>query len=225
MTIEENSDDLKGQDTSPPPGDAGEIRELKESLATLVQSVSTLTEGLSRLDEKIENVASPKKKEESEHDDFSDLEVLSRKDFMDVIVGKIGKIVDEKLGEVTQRVEHVQSSREEEMVRRQVEEAAKEYKDFWEWRDEMRKLVEKNPYLTAKEAYVLARSSNPEKAKGLDAKYSEKDESKEKEKETPFGGLTPTSGKTVEADKLTDEDAAETAWRRVFGGSGEEKVE
>jgi len=226
--MEQNSDATPGQNTGQPPGDAGEgLKELKESLSTLVQSVTVLSDGLAKLDQKIENVASSNKpKDEPPVDDYSDLEVLSRKDFMDLIMQRIGKVIDDKLSEVSKQVENVQTSREEEIVREQVEKAAKKYKDFWDWRDEMKKLVERNPYLTAEDAYILARSSNPEKAKEIDAKYSESDEKEEKEKkETPvFGGLTPTSGRTTESDKMTQEDAAETAWRRVFGGSGEETI-
>jgi len=226
--MEQNSDATPGQNTGQPPGDAGEgLKELKESLSTVVQSVTVLSDGLAKLDQKIENVASSNKpKDEPPVDDYSDLEVLSRKDFMDLIMQRIGKVIDDKLSEVSKQVENVQTSREEEIVREQVEKAAKKYKDFWDWRDEMKKLVERNPYLTAEDAYILARSSNPEKAKEIDAKYSESDEKEEKEKkETPvFGGLTPTSGRTTESDKMTQEDAAETAWRRVFGGSGEETI-
>jgi len=200
------------------------VQETQETLRELTKSVAALVDGMSGLTKRVDEITetrSASRPSEDEFAQFGDLEVLSRKDFMDVILKKMEKVLEDKLDGVTKEVSTVKAERESDLVRNQIKQAEKDHPDFWEWREEMKELVQRNPSLTAEDAYILARASNAKKAKEIDAKYTKEDkrEGEEKEKKgTPsFGGLTPTSGSTTDNDNLTKEDAAETAWRRVFG--------
>jgi len=162
--------------------------------------------------------------EDKGKDDYSydDLETLDRRGFMDVIVKKVTGAIDSKLKPVTESLNTIDSNSKTQGVEVMIKAAVEKYPDFWEWKAEMGEEVKRNDRLTAEDAYVLAKQKDPDKVKKL-AEAANKGKDKEedvKDVDQPFGGLTPTSGKTVPTEKMTSDQAAEMAWTKVFGSKG-----
>lgn len=202
---------------------------IQDLLKPIIDSVNTLSEGQKGLALEIQGIKSTRtgdddddKNKNKKHSD-RDLESMSRTEFLDVIMDGVGKMLDEKVKPVAERIEKKTEKDLEEEVNKAVSQAQKDHKDFWEWKDEMGKELTKNPYLMPEDAYQLARLHNATKAKEMDVKFpSEEEVKKQKEEEAAkehpgFGGLTPTSGKTVPSDTMNFDDASEAAWQKVAG--------
>ncbi|KKK92005.1 hypothetical protein LCGC14_2707270, partial [marine sediment metagenome] len=113
---------------------------------------------------------------------------------------------------------------ETDRVKREFAKAKEDFPDFMEWKDEMRDIITAHPELSAENIYLLARAKNPEKVKEIDKKAKEEKGEKEEIDESgklkgmrAFGGLTPTSGASVENDgKKQPKEAALSAWDQAM---------
>ena len=157
-----------------------------------------------------------------EEDEKINLETMTRSEFM----GHMLKAVEKNLVEP---VKAAQAKGEEKRfnseAKGQIERAASNHEDFWEFKDEIKVIVDEHPNIDIEEAYILARSRNKDKASLIDAKAAEKaeadkKEAEKKEEKTPkYGGLLPTSGSTKRTQHMNAGDAAEAAWEEL--GIGE----
>jgi len=154
--------------------------------------------------------------------DGVDMEQLDRKDFAAMLLAKFEdrlahhmkeavKPLDERLGKVSDRVEN-------DLANREINTAAGERPDFYEWRAEIAQLVKDNPGLSVTRAYTVARSENKDKATKMDEKYVKKSEAKS----PAFVGLTPTGGggRGEGATKMKFNEAAEKAYADVLSSLG-----
>lgn len=134
------------------------------------------------------------------------------------------KIIEKKiLPKIEERLSNLGSSVEEEKARRDVAQVATKYQDFWAHKNAMVQLSQDPKYrsLGAEDLYVIAKSksggtsptninggkvTNPTPAQKAAARASG-------EKPVTMGGGTQGAKKT----DLTDEEAADAAWNKVFG--------
>ncbi len=218
-------DPTKKPDEGEPKGKETD-EQLTKLLENFGQGIQGLQQTIENLSERVESLEikpndpepSPKKKEVEIP---ADIEALDRKSFMDLIVTKtVEKMQDEMKNLVEPIQTKIQQKEEqslEERINSLIAKAAEDHKDFYDWKDEMKVEVSKNPYLEPEDAYQLARIKHPEKAKKLDEKYNPP-KGNENEKKPKFGGLFPTSTtKGKEPKSLEPTDAAEKAWEEVFG--------
>lgn len=151
-----------------------------------------------------------------------DMEQLDRKDFAALLLTKFEerlahhmrdatKPLQEQLGKVSERLEN-------DLAGREVNAAAGERPDFYEWRSEIAALVKESPGLSVTRAYTVARSENKDKTTKMDEKYAKKSESKAE----GFVGLTPTGGggRGEGATKMKFNEAAEKAYADVLSSLG-----
>ena len=147
---------------------------------------------------------------QTEEVDFDD---MSNKDLVSYLSESItNRVRDEITNSLRLDMENVQADTKRKEILEDVKQLEKTEPDFWEWRTEMQGIVNTNPLLTAEQAYVLAKRSNPSKAAKLDAKFHPAPERK-------FFGLTPTSNPTSPAHnkRMSIKDASTKAWDDVFG--------
>lgn len=139
----------------------------------------------------------------------------------------MGNTVDQKLGKLNTMLEEKFGKVNNEMIatdlKKQVDVSRGLHKDFDKWTDTMKTLFTENPYLKVEDAYQLARSRNPERAKEIDTemeKLQAGDDGSAVNSKRPFGGLTPTSRGSAEgegeAKYKTFEEAAGAAWDEVM---------
>ena len=173
---------------------------LQESMTKIGESLEAL--GKKKSDEK-------KKTSDDDIDDFSNSQLMSH------MLSEFTKIVDGKIDGVTKEVGKHKSEADQASLQKEVTEFMEKHSDFREWGAEIKALNEVHPTLNVAQLYKMARDENPDKATEIDEKIEadKKDGDKDKKKTSPFGGLTPTSGKTVETEeKLTKDEAGEKAW-------------
>lgn len=211
-----------------------EKKDEKEVKAVLPEEVTEALKGLqnipgaleafnAKLDQALVKDEGDKKEDKVDFQQLGDIETLDRKDFLSLILGKVQEIQETANQPIVERLEMLTGEMSDRAAATQVKEAEARFPDFWDWKAEMAEAAKYNPYLTADQAYTLARAGNPEKAKELDKKHKG-EEKKEPEKKSPaFGGLLPTSGKVQTEGEVAKDatDAAEKAWQRVMGTSGE----
>ena len=192
---------------------------LQASQAANSKAIETALGGIS---EKLS--ATPAKEEETFLDD-ADLETLSRSKFMDVILGKMGGVLDDKLKGVTEVTNRNQEQIQIDNVRQDIKDLKDSgVKDFEDWREELHATVKKNPMLSVKDAYILVRSGNADKAKELDEKYTDKS-GEVADKTKGFGGMKPGTSTRSESDgKMEASEAKEDAWDQVFGEASDTDI-
>lgn len=94
---------------------------------------------------------------------------ISQKDMINILAGTVGKALDaqSKLMEqrtaqlvsgLTERIDGTQKVIMEMMARGQVSKAQEKYKDFGEYREDIKKLLTENPNLSPERAYLLAKT-------------------------------------------------------------------
>lgn len=166
----------------------------------------------------------PNKDGDDGDDGEVDVNSLDNAGFQKFLMKGVGKLLDEKFGQIGQKIDGVSSEFRTDKLRSQYKDIKETNLDFDDWADEMQALAKENPGLNLKQLYTLARSENETKAKELDAKYAKtKDGEKAKEDHTLtlFGGYRPTIGKTdgdqsgKKAEKLTAEEAGAKAWEET----------
>jgi len=206
-------------------GQQDQIQELMKSLKMLGENQGRFLDTISDLQESIAGLRTNPEKEKKTKSDVN-LEALSRTEFLDAILDKVGGLVDDRIKPVSERVQDVDDRGIQKDLQRQIRKAAEDHLDFGEWREEMGNIAKRSPGLAVEEYYQLARLSDPDKASKMDGQYKtdeqrkaeEKEaEEKAKEKEPRYGGLTPTSGKTVEVNDMTLDEAAEKSFDDIFG--------
>lgn len=195
------------------------LKELKDGVKGNQEAVKQINDYIAQMQQSGDDDKKADKKKSSSDDDElpSNLELMDRKDFMNVIVNKISKMVEDQVKPVSEKTQNIEESTQVEKLKKERDELRQVHKDFDEWRDEMKGLFQQNPYLSMKQAYILAKSSNPDKAKKLEKKYAEDEDEDTKSKR--FGGLTPTdkARKKSKGKELKGEEASELAWQTVMG--------
>jgi hypothetical protein len=195
-------------------------------LASFGQSLQGLTGAMSSFQESLKNGlnVNPPKQPEPEFD-FEKADVGSVAQFILKEVGKMmGTVKEEFKGEIDGlKRDKVQSERLSEYNKLKSEKGNEEVD---EWLPEMKDLATNNPNLSMRQLLDLARTENREKADTLRAKREESDNAnKPPEEDNVFGGLTPTSGKSFDAQsggdkkKVDLKDAINEAWNKVVPDS------
>ncbi len=194
---------------------AGVVKGQKDSVEKLAESFESSTK------------VKPASSSSSSNSD-TDVESLSRKEFLnDVIIPQFGSILDEKLKGMTDRLDSVHSDFETKSVKDEVATLRGNRPDFDSWKEEVAGELRKNPHLSVEDAYLLARTRDPEKSSKIDkeaedAKVKAKeDEERSSSTKGSFGGMRPSGGGEIEErDDMNIEEAAESAWKEVEDALG-----
>ena len=155
----------------------------------------------------------------------TDLESMSRSEFMNHIVGKFGEALDEKLEGFNEKLTEHKTDTIKDRQTRLVNEARAKFKDFDEWKDEMVVQAKKAPGMDFEDMYTLVRIKNPDKAKEMDEKYklgefadTDGNQGGNNNAKPPFGGGRPGSGGEEDASHDMDlKEAGEDAWEKTVG--------
>jgi hypothetical protein len=198
-----------------------EMTKMMKGLAAIVQQQ---TSTISNLNANISNLTATggksKAKAEEEEEEV-DPEKLSNKQFQELILGKVGTLLDDKLKGVLDRVEGTSRDLNRFRIGEEAKALMAKHKDFGDWNDEMAALAKVHPTLDLGSLYKLARLGDDSKAKELDTKYAPKDEGKPSEKLKIFGGFKPSktgdgdSSGNKEEKKMTTDEALEAAWNEA----------
>ena len=211
---------------------------LTNGMQTIAENMTKLGEGLTHMQEYLVQLSQkpPEQPKPKDEDDksylYDNIEAIDRRDFLDLILTKVSDLLDTKIAGQSEQIKSVGTTAAEATIKAEFERLRSTVApDIYDWQEEMVKIANETPGISVEKAYKLARLENEEKARELDIKYGKIEEPK-KEEETKkptgdeiFGGLLPTSGKTVEAEDMTPEDAAEAAWEKVFGANEATKEE
>lgn len=198
-----------------------------DDLAKLVRGLTTVvqqqTVAMNQMRTQITTAPAPKGStppvDDDDADDDVDVNAMDNKGFAAFLMKNVGKILDTKVTELGSRLDNGLREVRTGRARDEIGKFASEHKDFKDWEIEIAALAKQHPSLGIQQLYTLARSSDPEKVKEVDAKYVEKKEepNPEDERLTLFGGYRPSTGKTTSADgtepkKLTTNEALEKSW-------------
>lgn len=155
----------------------------------------------------------------------SDLETMPRKEFMSVIIAEISDSLKPQFETLNEKITSGKEETAKDRIQREYNDLMSgDAPDIDEWRDELRIEAKKNPLLSVRDAYLLARASNADKAKELDEKITkglEEDAAKKRgsDQEGGFGGMRPGSGeKSEQRSDMNNKDSSEKAWDDIFGG-------
>lgn len=112
---------------------------------------------------------------------------------LEYLLGKVKEVVQQEIGSFRREM----TLRE---VQRQIEEVAKRYPDFFEYKDEMVEIAKRHPTIGPEEAYLLAKSRKPKVA--------------------PKARVEPPVGGSGSRAKVGGDFRAafEEAWKRTFRG-------
>lgn len=200
-----------------------EMQKLFKGMVTIIQQQGAALTAI-RTD-LAKGPAKGKTKDDDDDDDDDDKNVdvdkLSNKEFMALLMKNVGGLLDEKVGGVTKKVDGVMQGVRNKDLTEQFEKLSGKHKDFKEWGDEMNALAKENPTLSLKRLYTLAREENPDKTKTLDEKYADKKDDTKDEGLSLFGGFRPTTktsgadGKDGKKDKVTIDQALDKAWEEA----------
>lgn len=192
------------------------MMKLIQGLTTVVQSQSSALSSVRTSLEQRQQIDDKKAKPETEPED---LEAMPKKDFMDLIIGKVGELMEGKLTQLSTKLDSTITSVNRKFLTEEVTEFADKHKDFRDWEPELNAISKNHPTLTVKDLYNLARAQNPDKAKELDVKYNPPaDDARANARLTLFGGLQPstktqTSGGDGKGEKkMTIDEALNAAW-------------
>lgn len=183
------------------------MKHLHTTNQALINELNILKQGMGEERDK------PKPKED---DKEVNLETMTRNEFM----GHMLKAVEEHVATpIKQQQADDEQRRFNSEARSQIEKASSTHADFWDFKDEIKVIIDEHPNLDIEDAYVLARSKSPDKASLIDTKAAEEEAKakaeEEKEAEPKYGGLLPTSGNTKRSQHMKSEDAAEAAWNEL----------
>lgn len=184
-----------------------EMTELKLTQKRLLERVDKGEE-----EEEEENEVKLKSKVRAEEEDEVDIEDLSKKDLL--------LLMDKRVQEVNQKtmalVMTLAIKEEIKELKEELKEKGKD--DFNDFKEDIHKLIKKNPQLRVKEAYLLAKEGKGE----VKLSKEEEDEKKEfeewrKKKKNLTGGERPgvTKSATKPNDKLSVKEAAMQALEEV----------
>lgn len=197
--------------------------QLMQTVRGLVTIVQTQGAALNQMRTTLANPPTKGSKNDKDDDDDTDevdVDKLSNKEFMSLMMKNVGSLLDEKIGGVTKQIDGVVSTVRTKDLTAEYNELKGKHKDFGDWEDEMKALSKENPTLSLKRLYTLARQENADKAKTLDEKYEDKKDEPEDKGLTLFGGYRPTTktggGDGKDGDgkktKLDMDQALDKAW-------------
>ncbi|KKL70313.1 hypothetical protein LCGC14_2106150 [marine sediment metagenome] len=219
------------------PEEKVENKDDKVDLGQLTEALKGLPEGVQKAvkdaihevsgEQNAARVAAAKAAAEDKDDDDIDdedfdVERVSRTELVSHLDKRFARSINKALKPIIDRLETTSTDAETDRVRREFAKAKEDFPDFMEWKEEMRDIITAHPELSAEDIYLLARAKDPKKVKEIDDKSGE-DKKEEDEKELSkrkqaFGGLTPTSGKSIEKDgKKQPKEAATAAWDEIMG--------
>jgi len=144
--------------------------------------------------------------------DPDELESMPRSKFMKLTVKKAAEAmksapvfdqIKQDLGKIRVTVGDVQAWAE-------VQDAKAKYPDFWEYREDMQRIVRGNDALTIEDAYKLAKQNRK-----LEKEKSEKEAAAKAASEKPGG--TDSGSVSKPKDYKSETDAAEDAWTQAVG--------
>lgn len=196
-----------------------------------------LGRGVMELSKKVDALSTQKRVDDKSDDkvgrkdtQYVNLENLSRQDFLDLILDKIGTNLDEKIKAVDSKITDLGKSFSNKNITDEVAALAGKHPDFYDWGEEIKEIAQEHKGISIRRAYTLAKAENPEKVKELEEKYKS-DEQKTKEKEEAenkdksgqdslqaFSLFPSRVGKTEQKKDMSKDEAAELAWQEVFGG-------
>ena len=204
--------------------DFGKLQQTVSNLALVsqqqVNANKALQESMTKIGESLETLGKKKEPDESKKKSDGDIDEFSNSELMAHMLEAFTKIVDGKVEGITKEVGKNKSDADQASLQKEVTEFMETHPDFKEWGAEVKALNQSHPTLTIAQLYKMARDENQDKAKEIDEKIAKEKEEADKggrKKTQPFGGLTPTSGQTVETDeKLTKDEAGEKAWQETL---------
>lgn len=219
---EEHSDD--GGDGGAPKADP-RLDALENAVKVMAQGQAAINQTLGEFAKGLEALSKPReapKNEDTSGDDDVDLETMDRKSFAAHLTGKLKGIVEESLKPLGERFGKLDEKIDAQGLSVMIKDFQKDHPDFFEWKPEMRALLQENPTLTPARAYALVRAESPDKAKQLDKKYGLFKEPARKNGENNLMSLFPTgSGSATKGNaKMTPVQAAEAAWDEVMSNLG-----
>lgn len=198
------------------------LKGLPEGVQDAVKTAIKEASGEQRAAQAAAAAASEEEDDDTDNLDDIDVEKLSRTEFSTHLDKRFLKTLTKALKPIQDRLETTSTDAEVDRVRREFSKAKEDFSDFMEWKGEMREIITAHPELSAEDIYLLARAKNPEKVKEIDSKGKDEEGEESREakilKAKAFGGLKPTSGKSLEKDgKKQPKEAAESAWDEVMG--------
>lgn len=147
---------------------------------------------------------------EEQTESINDLDNAS---LLKLVVGEVGKVVDQKLDSVSDTLKSTQQDINDTRLAGQVKELMSDNPDFMDWKSEMAAIAKESPGLSIARIYALAKAENPEKATELKEKYSD---DKDTRPDPGFLSLMPTGGAYDDSDeKPTKKEAGEKAWEET----------
>ena len=159
----------------------------------------------------------PRKEEEKEPElDEEKLESLSNKELVELVLGmaeeRVTKRLEERLGRLEETIVRTE-------LRRQIDETAKKYPDFWNYKDEMYALSQQNPFLTPEQLYWLAKTQKLGPQALQPQQPTQQQTQQPQRRSVPFGGEKPGISTNVKEEKKygSFKDAASEAWDEIFG--------
>jgi hypothetical protein len=192
--------------------------ELKNLVGGLTKIVQLQTQQFQAFRQSTPPTVTPPK-DDDDADDEPDVNSMDNKAFSTFLMKNVGKILETKLGEFNTKLDGGLKEVRNGRARDEIEKFRGDHKDLEDWGTEIAALSKQHPTLGIQQLYTLARTSDPDKAKTIDAKYVEKKDepNPEDERLTLFGGYRPSTGKTAGADgkeppKMTTSEALEKSW-------------
>jgi hypothetical protein len=192
--------------------------ELKTLKDTHTKEIEALKQERDRLQAELVNLGKGEVEEIGEEEivgEEEDIDSFTPSQLYKKIVSDVDAKMTSLSKQATDAINKIVESITMEQVRRDVQETAARYPDFWNYQKEMHAIALKHPELSAEEVYKIAVANA-----SLTAKEKEEQERKKKEAErklfTEKGGIPPSA---TQPRPLTKEEAAEKAWDATIGDS------
>ena len=215
----------QGNDEGDPQDGGGEdLNQLKGELTKLKETVKALSNAKAELEQKLgeyegellsEDYLKWKegKSQQQPREGELDFETASTKEIVDYLEKKHKADLESAVNELSSRLEETQDKLALALARLDVEMTALRHPDFWNYKDKIQKLAEQNPSWSAEKCYKQAKIEAKLEEEEKAAKEREKAE-KERKVLSEKGGIPPSA---MQGKQLSPEEAAELAYRTVFG--------
>lgn len=207
---------FEGEATVVSKKDFDDLTKLVKGLTTVVQ---TQTQVINQMRQAAPPATTTPPANEPDDDDDIDVNTMDNKSFATFLMKQVGGILEKKIGDLGSRLDNGLKEVRTGRARDEIEKFRGDHKDFDEWGVEISALAKQHPSLSINQLYTLAKTSDPEKAKTVDAKYVEKapETNPEDERLTLFGGYRPSTSKTAgddgkEPKRMTTNEALEKSW-------------
>jgi hypothetical protein len=198
--------------------DFDDLTKLVKGLTTVVQTQTQVINQMRQAPPITQQQQQQNNKDDDDDDDV-DVNSMDNKSFATFLMKQVGGVLDKKMGDLSTRLDSGLKEVRTGRAKDEIEKFRGDHKDFDEWGLEISALAKQHPSLSINQLYTLAKTSDPEKAKTIDAKYVEKKEepNPEDQRLTLFGGYRPSTSKTVgddgkEPKKMTTTEALEKSW-------------